>query len=325
MSALSRAALLAVAALLAAPGLAAQTKKKSKSAKPAKAAPAAAEAPAPATPARLELVQVNDRRSSGHFAALNVHVLLPDVPEKDVAAESVVATKAVDDTGKDLVEGSQQSKDLRPTASGMGLGMGKGADAGSGPEPPSGTRLTISLSNPSRGATTIKEIVGEIELYVPSRDPNAVYKADRFLTKTGKPLAGAALAASRVEITLLTQAQVDAEKKKLAEKKRAEMKKDGFSEESIADLMKSFLENLLPPSDSEIVARVKDPDHRIQGFSYVTPSGERKHVTAMDRDGFTVLGMWGEKPQPDWALKVDLRTPKTSVRHTFALADVALP
>ena len=269
---------------------------------------------APATPARLELVQVNDRRSSGHFAQLNVHVALPDVPEKDVAAESIVATKAVDDTGKDLLQGAQQSKELSPTASGRGIGD----------EKPSPTRLTITLSNPARGATTIKEIAGEIELYLPSRDPNAVYKADRVLSKAGKPLAGPALAASRVEITLLSQAQVDAEKKKLADKKRADMKKDGFSEDSISDLVKSFLESLFP-SEGQLVARVKDPDHRIQHFSYVLPSGEQRNITAMDRDGFTVLNMWGEKPQADWALKVELKTPKTSVRHTFALEDVALP
>jgi hypothetical protein len=320
-------AVLAVALLSAWPGsLAAQASKKKKSAPTRKAAaPAAAPTPAPATPARLELVQVNDRRSSGHFAQLNVHVILPDVPEKDVAAESIVATKAVDDTGKNLVEGAQQSKDLSPTASGMGMGKDPDADAAKPDEKPSPTRLTISLSNPARTATSLKEIAGEIELYVPSRDPNAVFKADHVLSKLGKPLAGPALAASRVEITILTQAQIDAEKKKLADKKRAEMKKDGFSEDSIADIMKSFLENLRPPSEGELVARVKDPDHRIQQLSYVTPSGEQKRIAAMDRDGLTSFSTWGDKPQADWALKVDLRTPKTSVRHTFALADVALP
>ena len=315
-------ALLIPALALSAASLAAPPAKKGAAKGPAKSGAkdsAKPEPAAPATPAKLELVQVNDRRSSGHFAGLNLHVVLPDVPEKDVAAERITATKATDDTGASLLEESRQGGDLQPTASGMGYGKEKPG------EKPSPTRLTISLTSPARGATKVVEVAGEIELYVPSRDPNAVVEVKKVLTQLGKPLAAPGFQKNGVEISLLTKAQVEAEKKKAAEKKRAEMKKDGFGAEMIEEMVKSFLESFLPPSENEIVARVKDPGNRIQSWAYVTPSGERKNVAAMDRDGFHVLTTWGEKPESDWTLRVELKTPKTMVRHTFQLANIELP
>ncbi|MGZ5425986.1 MAG: hypothetical protein ACXWE1_02165, partial [Thermoanaerobaculia bacterium] len=97
------------------------------------------------------------------------------------------------------------------------------------------------------------------------------------------------------------------------------------SGESLEDAVKSFLEMLVAPEEGEIVARVKDPKKRIQGYSYVTPSGELKRIVGMDHDGFTVFSSWSGKPQPDWSLKIELRTPEALVRHTFTLADVKLP
>lgn len=309
--------LVLLSVLLVASPLDAQSKRRKKKAPPAKTAPKV-ETPDPPTPAKVELVQVNDRRSSGHFANLMVHIVLPDVQENEVMAESVVPKTAKDDTGKDLLQGATERSGLSPTSAGMGFGSKNG-------EAPSPTRLTISLASPARGAASIKEITGEIELYMPGRDPNATAKVDKILDHVGKTLVHPALAANEVEITLLTKAQLDTEKKRLADKKRLDMKKDGLSGESLEDAVKSFLEMLVAPEEGEIVARVKDPKKRIQGYSYVTPSGELKRVVGMDRDGFTVFSSWSGKPQPDWSLKIELTTPKTLVRHTFMLADVKLP
>jgi hypothetical protein len=305
-------------ALLTASPLLAQAKGGQK--KPAKAAAAKAETPAPPTPTKVELVQVNDRRSSGSFAMLNVHVILPDVLEKDVAAQRVIPKVAVDDTGKDLVAGAMRDNGLQPTAAGMGMG-GK-AEKGEAPSP---ARMSISLDSPARSATFLKEVSGEIELYMPGRDPSSTVRVEKITAKIGKALSHPALTASGVEIDLLSKAQLDAEKKKLGEKKKLEMKKEGFSAETMADVLKSFLENLVTPEEGELVARVKDPEKRIQGYAYVTPSGEQKRVVGMDRDGFTVFSTWGVKPQPDWALKIDLKSPKALVRYIFSLANLALP
>jgi len=302
-------------ALLASP-LLAQAKGGKKKTAPTKAA-AKVEPPAPPTPAKVELVQVNDRRSSGSFANLTVHFVLPDVQEKDVAAQRVVPKTATDDTGKDLVAGAMQSSGLSPTSAGMGY-----SKEGEAPSP---NRMNVTLASPARAATSIKEITGEIELYMPARDPNATVKIDRILEKMGKTLSSPGLAANGVEITFLTKAQLDAEKKKRAEKKKLDLKKEGLSAESIADALKWFVESLLNLEEGELAATVKDPEKRIESYAFVTPSGEQKRVMGMDRDGFTVFSSWGDKPQPDWSLKIALRTPKTFIRHTFSLSDVALP
>jgi hypothetical protein len=279
MRTLARRAALVLPFLLAASPLAAQAKKK----KPAAAKPPAKlEEPAPATPTKLEVVQVNDRRSSGHFASAMVHVTLPGVNAKDVAAKKIVATKAVDDTGKDLLEGAMQDTKMSPTANAMGLGMKMGEKDDDGPP---GLPLTLTLGAPARGASAIRELTGEIELYMPSKDPNSSVKVEKFLGQLGKALKSPALAANGVEITLVK----------------------------------------LTPEEGELVVKVKDPGKRVQDFWYVNPAGEPQRVMASEREGATVLSSWSGKPQADWALKIDLKSPKALVRHTFTLADVALP
>lgn len=259
--------------------------------------------------------QVNDRRTNGHFAQLTISVELPGVRSADVAASRVLVSSAVDETGRNLIDAEAGEPQLEPNHRMSMLGEEAAQPA----------TVSITLENPDRKATSVKEVRGEIELYMPSKDPNSVAEVTKFLATSGKPLAHRALKANGVDITLLGATQVTAEKKRLADLKRKEAKESGFEGEGLEEYIKSFIESLLRVEESDLLVRIKDPNKRIQQISYVDAAGEVKRISMRDEEGITYFSTWGDKPQPDWKLQVSMRTTKNITRHAFALANVPLP
>ena len=301
--------LLLVAALAAHPA-AAQSK--------AKPGPARSAAPAAATPANTKLTSVQDRRSSGSFPRCTLGIELPDIPAADAKASRVVVRKAVDDLGTNLVPDDAASARLEPTQRGQ-FGNPK-----EGPAPP--TIVFAEMKNPPRKAKLLKEVSGDIELYVPSRDPNGEAAFPKILSMGGKPLSHPALKATGVEIEVLSQAQVTAERKKAEAAERAKLKKDGVTEEDqIRELVESALYSLPKGGEEQIVLRVRDPKKAIQDVKLVDGKGEPKFNGRSEQAGFTVLEFWGEKPKPDWTMKVLMQSEKSLVRHTFVFRDLPLP
>ena len=237
-------------------------------------------------PVEVNVRQVNDRRSSGSFAQLMIHLELPKVPSTDVAGSRVLVKTAVDETGRDLTDANAEEPRLE---SGMG-----GGDA---TQP---AVVSITLKNPDRKATKLKEVRGEIELFMPAKDPNSVAEVPKFLSFAGKNVTHKALKANGIEIALFNAAQVEAEKKRRGD--------SYFSVE-----------------ESDLLARIKDPNKRIQDISYVDSKGEAQRVIMRDDEGVTILSTWSGPPQPDWKLRVSMKTPKNLVRYPFAVTDVPLP
>jgi hypothetical protein len=256
--------------------------------------------------------RVNDRRSPGPFAQLELVLELPKIKDADVAASRVTVQAATDETGGDLVD-----HDHEPMLNENFRGR---ASDGSTP-----ATISVTLKNPARAATKVTEVRGEIELYMPSKDPNSVAEVPKFLSFSGKPIAHKALKANGVEIALISKAQLDAEKKKMADAKRKGYAADGYEGESLDQMMSSYLESLLTLEASDLVVRVKDPNKRIQDIAYVDAAGEVKRVTTRDEEGLTRLSTWGEVPQPDWKLRVNMITAKNMVKHAFVVKDVPLP
>jgi hypothetical protein len=267
-----------------------------------------------AKPLDVSVRQVNDRRSAGFFAQLAISLDLPKIKASEVAATRVVIASATDETGLDLVD-HEKTPELESTMQGI-VGRNNPADT-----PAS---VSVTLKNPARKATRVKEVRGEIELYMPAKDPNSVAEIAKFLSGSGKPFPHKALKANGVEIALLSTSQVDAEKKKRAEAKKKEYAEMGFSGEDLENMLKNFMESLLGVQESELLARVKDPNGRIQEITFIDSAGEVKPVMMRDEEGLTLLSTWA-KPEADWKMRVSMRTAKNVVRYTFALNDVPLP
>ncbi len=297
---MKRAAFTLTIALLLATPLVAQSAKKGK-------------APAPA-PAQVSVSQVNDRRSTDSFAELTLRLELKGIDSKEVSATRVFVREATDETGRDLVDHSQSEPPLSPNMRGQ-----------YGGDDPSPMTVDVSLRSPDRGAATLKSVSGDIELHMPGRDPDSVVMIPKYQAGAGKPLVNKGLKANGVEITIVTPAMLAADKKKGAEKKRAEAKAEGNDEDTIKYIVSSFEESFYAPGESDTVLRVKDPNKRIQEFAFVTPGQEPQRAFTSDEQGYTVLSSYGSAPAADTGLRITLQTPKSVVRQSFALQNVGLP
>lgn len=268
-----------------------------------------------ATPLKASVVQVADRRTTSFFSQLSIRLELDDVKASEVAAVKVRVTKAVDDTGRDLVDTEKNEPRFEPTGGPMSTG-------GDDDRPAS---VEVTLKNPDREAVVVTEVVGEVELYMPGKDRDAVAVIPNFQSLGGKPISNRALKASGVQISVIGPAQLEAAKQKAMQAKREEAKAEGSDEEMIAWQVSNVEQSFLTPEPGEIVLMIKDPNSRIHELGFVPPSGEAQRAFTQDRDGMTVISTYGEPAQPDWGLKVSLRTPKTMKKYALALKDVKLP
>ena len=267
-------------------------------------------------PVDVVVEQVNDRRTNGSFSQLSVTLQLPKIPASDVAASRVLISAASDDSGRNLVGEENREPELSPN---MSIAMGR--------KPAQPASVLFNLMNPSRKATALKEVRGEIELYMPSKDPNSVAEVAKFTSFAGKPLTHKALKANGVEIALLSNAQIEAERKKILDGKRKEFKEMGYEDgEELESLIGNYRDSTLPVEESDVLLRIKDPDARIQEIVYVDGACEvQRGSLRTDDNGLTYLSTWGTKPEAGWTLRVNMKTAKNIVRHAFVLKDVALP
>ncbi|HJQ35684.1 MAG TPA: hypothetical protein VKB93_00965 [Thermoanaerobaculia bacterium] len=259
--------------------------------------------------------QINDRRTGGSFSQLSIMLKLPKIQTGEVAASRVLVSFAVDDLGISLIDSKAEEPQLEMNSRAMYAGADKTEPA----------TVTVNLKNPSRKATIVKQVTGDIELYMPSKDPNSVAEFPKFASLSGKTLTHKALKANGVEIAAISTAQIAAEKKKIEEAKRKELKEQGYEDETIKSVLDSQMEYTLRFEEGETVLKVKDPQKRIHDVVFVDGAGEEKRVSMSDNEGYTVLSLWGEKPQPDWKLRISLKTAKNIVRYPFALSNLALP
>jgi hypothetical protein len=266
-------------------------------------------------PGDVKVFQVNDRRTNGPFSRLAVTVEMPAVHSADVAASRVLLRSATDDAGNDLTP-KEKEPQLEPN---------QRQEFGKDEATPPSMTVSIELKNPARAAKMVKEVHGDIELYMPAKDPNGTARISKFLSQSGKSLSDRALKANGVDIAIITKAQFDATKKAAGEKRRAEAKAEGREGEDLEAAVTNYLESYFTPDEGDVLLKVSDPNKRIESISYLDASGAAKQTHMQNEAGMLVLSTYGEKPQPDWSLRVNLKTAKNVMRYPFALTNVALP
>lgn len=270
-----------------------------------------------AKPIDFVVDQVNDRRSPGPFSELTINLKLPKLQTTEVAASRVLISTAVDDLGQSLIDPERSEPKLEQN-------YRASMDYKGWEKVPVAT-IAVSLKSPGRKAKTVKTVNGEIELFMPGKDPNSVAEITKFLSGRGKPLAHKALKANGVEITILNESQIEADRKRAGDAKRKQLAEYGYEGESLDTGVKEYLDSLYRTDSNGLAVRIKDPQNRIQDLAFIDAAGEVKQVNRQDEDGVTVLSMWSGEFQPDWKVRVSMKTPKNLVRHSFALSNIALP
>lgn len=257
---------------------------------------------------------VQDRRNAS-FGQLHLTLELPSIASGDLASARVHVLSAVDDLGTSLlIEGADP-----------GFETNISGQMGSATDRKLPANVSVGLMNPPRAASKLAELRGEVDLFMPAKDPNGVASIAKFRAATGKPLAHKALKANGVEVTILADAQLEAARKKLSEEKRKELVGYGYEGESLEESVQQYSDSLFMLSESDFVVSVKDPKKRIQEITVITPEGEPKRLMPEEIGEYVKYSTWGDAIGSDWTLKISMQTPKNMMRYAFAVKDVELP
>ena len=116
--------------------------------------------PVPVPPLAMEFVKVREERARGEAGKPSsaIHIALGGAKREEIAAARVVVSSAVDDLGTSLLPDGAASPAFAPLPAG-------------GPDAP--VVLSVPMKVAARKATSLREVSGEIELYVPGGDPKA--------------------------------------------------------------------------------------------------------------------------------------------------------
>lgn len=280
----------------------------------------AASAPLAAQDVKVAAGAVEDQRfSDSRMGGLSIELKLTGSSVAEVKALRTRVKSAKDNLGSDLAKASKEEKvaEFEEFSS----------DRRPGPH--------LNLSNPSRDASTI-EVAGEVELFMPSRDPNTKQKFEKFLGKLDKPLSNSALKGAKVEITPLSASVYKARQQQnrpTKEQITEEGKKHGASEAEIQQAIK-LMDAMAAlggeePSETSVLLETKDPDARIISIDVVKSDGGELHAGSRSTTGGHEAKLvkidLSEKPPQDAALMVTLRTPKSIVSVPVKWKEVALP
>lgn len=276
--------------------------------------------PISAQDVRVSPGTIEDRRTTGKFfGGLEVELKLTGDDLADAKAKRVIVSKAVDETGRDLLPDERKEPDFSTS---------------------SGSDLKVSLKNPARGSIALREISGHVELFTPSRDPASVVTIDRLLSRMDKSISMPALRNQKIEVAVVSPkahranaAKRKAEFEKEMAKNKAEMEKEmkGASAEeakaleAIMGLAQAFSGMMDEVGDNDLILRVKDEEDRVMDVEVTRADGEEISSNGSMSSGELRVMNFSEKLPADAKLKVLVKTKKSLVSAPFTLSNVSLP
>jgi hypothetical protein len=264
---------------------------------------------------RVSAGTIEDRRTTGRFfAGLEVELKLTGDDLADAKSARILLKKATDETGRDLMPEKKSEEEFRTFQ---------------------GSDMKVSLKNPARGASAVREISGQIELFIPSKDPAAVVTIDRLMSRMDKAVDSAALKAQKISMRVVSpKAHRAAAKKREAEldaemaKHKEEMKKEAGDEktaEALMALVKGFSGMMNEVGDNDLILEFSDEQKRILDISVVDSKGDSISSNGSMSSGGLKIMNFSQKLPPDAKLKVLLQTRKSIVSAPFSLTNVPLP
>ncbi len=269
----------------------------------------------------VEIKEVSDSRSRvGQFGGnLQLKMVLTGSALEKIGQARVLVKSATDDKGNDLWQGGKQA-DFQSRDWNMG-------------------EMSVTLRNPARAAKSLR-IAGTVELFVPSKDPNAVVKIDKLQSKLDKPLSAKGLKAEKLSITILSpaayekkQGQTKLDDAKIAEM-RAEAKKQGVSDAEIdagIELAKALQElGGGTPAEGAVILAGKEADlDRVLHVRLLKADGSEVSIPSSSSStsgGDTIMVIEpSEPPPPDATLELTILTKKATMSVPYELKKIELP
>lgn len=251
---------------------------------------------------------VTDRRRNDNvFASLEIELRLTGEASAGARGARATVEKAVDDTGRNLIKEKNDSSDFAKS---------------SGDGPPA---LKIELRNPARRASKVRELTGQVEIFVPERDPSAQARIAKFSSQMDRPIASPALKAAGAQATVVSRKTYEAEKKKDAERRKKEAEGAGIAG-AMANAFAGLFEGIFGDiGENDVLVKVDDKGKKVFSVEVLDAAGKPiDGMGSMKVGDFWIL-KFSEKVPADAGLRIYVMTPKSMVTERFALADVALP
>jgi hypothetical protein len=271
-------------------------------------AAAAAGAASPAAGISVSAGDVTDRRrNDNHFGGLEIELKIGGDGAAGVRGARALVKKAEDETGRNLLKEGEKTPDFDTSMS------------------DSAPTLKLELRNPARRAKKVREVSGQVELFLPARDPAAVARLDGFLSRMDRPAALPALKAAQAEVTVVSRKTYEAEKKKDAERRKKEAESAGIAG-AMVEAFSGLFEGLMGDiEENDVLLKVNDPGKKVFNVEVFDSKGAK-----IDGGGSMTVGTFRilkfpEKLPADASLRIYLLTPKSLVTTPFQLKDVALP
>ncbi len=271
------------------------------------AQPAAAKSP---TPVRASVGDVTDSRSTSSF---NSECKLELKFTGDAAADAlkireVHVAKALDELGRDLVLPAESDAFSGSFFSSSGDRSGGALKA------------EVKLRNPSRNASLIKVIEGEVEFFHPTPSNGGVVVINDILKHPAEPVPDAALKQYNVQLIYLTKESYDAKKKQM------EQNKSSATGDAIAEVFSGMFGGAMSSdSKNSIILFVKDPDKRVIDLEFQDAAGKPLNRRGSWSSNEMRTQQFDAPPPPDTRLRIHLATPASIQAVPFKIENIPLP
>lgn len=260
----------------------------------------------------VHIGQIKDTRSTEAFyCELTIELkIFGDEIDKAVGVRCSV-TKATDDTGKDLLKAEKKSEAFHDMKYGS---------------------PSVSMKNPARRASALKEVTGVAEVVVPANDPDATITVADFATKPRVVVSHPSLAANGAAITVLSKAEYEKEQKEAEQKEKEKRKpKAGRQDlgESMANAMTQAFAGMFGGmggvGENAVILMIKDPNSKVVKTEFRDKSGAELPSADSSQSGETAIFNFNKEVPADAVLRVTVATPKALVAIPFSARDVVLP
>jgi hypothetical protein len=259
-------------------------------------------------PIQVNVGDVTDNRTTGAFAS-ECKVELKFTGDAAANAQSVrrvLLAGATDTTGRDLIPKSEDQASPQL----MGFGQSSGA-----------LSTEVKLRNPSRNATAIKILKGNVELFNPTEANGGLLTINNILQHPAEPVQNPALAKYHIQLIYLTKAAYNAKKKEI------ESQPNGNPQlgEAFGQLFKGMFGGMMSDSKNSIQLYINDPEKRIIDLKFVDGQGNPlKSNGSWSTDSFKSTS-FESAPPPDTQLNIQLATPEALKTYSFQVENIALP
>lgn len=265
------------------------------------------------------------RRTDGFFNKLEIDLKFSGGSLAGAKGFRALLTKAIDDTGKNLISDKKTDIDFSEIDSEDQV-----------------SKVGVELLNPTRKATTVKELSGTLEIFDPRKDPKATVTLPNFQRGLGTPIVNPGLKAAGIEITVWNKPIFDARKKAEEERLKKEIEdktKKAGQTGSISDaaeaigqglmgIFGSLMSSFATMEENDIALSINDPQSRVVSIEFEDATGKK-----INRGGRTTIGGnpktmiigFSAKLPLTARIKLFVLTPGSVVKTPFRLADIQLP